>query len=136
MNFFNITAATLGLALTFSASAHISLKESVPAQQAMLMQSPEQLTLTFSSDIRLAKVTINNVNNQPVNFGFEPSSTPNSKFIWSLPSLEQGNYTVKWIALGDDGHKMSETFGFMVHKMEPNKKGMHGQSTAHSAHSN
>ena len=136
MKFFNIAAATLGLAMTFSASAHISLEQSTPAQEAMLMQSPEQISLNFSGEVRLIKLMINNGSNEPVNFDFKPSTAPSNNFKWPLPSLEQGNYTVKWMVLGDDGHKMSGEYGFMLHKMDSNQKGMHEQSATHSAHSN
>ena len=119
MKFLNIAATILGLALTFSASAHISLKQSTPTSEAMLMQSPEQLTLTFSGEVRLAKVLLNDAKNQQVDFDFKPSATPNADFNWLLPKLDKGNYSVKWIAMGGDGHKMSGTFDFMVHGNDP-----------------
>ena len=114
MKFFNIATAVLGLALTFSASAHISLKQSTPESNAMLMQSPKQLTLTFSGEVRLAKVLVSDSENQRVDFSFKPSATPNKNFNWSLPNLSEGSYTVKWIALGGDGHKMSGTFNLSL----------------------
>lgn len=123
MKFFNSAVAILGLVLTFSASAHISLKQSTPAQEAMLMKSPEQLSLTFGGEVRLAKVIIKDEKNKSINFDFKPSSTPSTDFSWSLPSLVQGTYTVKWTALGGDGHKMTDTFRFMVHKSESHKIG-------------
>ncbi|MEI8640987.1 copper resistance protein CopC [Pseudoalteromonas sp. Hal099] len=68
-----------------------------------------------------------------MNFDFKPSATPSTDFNWSLPSLAQGTYTVKWTALGGDGHKMTGTFRFMVHKNESHKM-MHEQSNTHSKH--
>ena len=133
MKFFNSAVAILGLVLTFSASAHISLKQSTPTQEAMLMQSPEQLSLTFGGEVRLAKVIIKDEKNKSINFDFKPSSTPSIDFSWSLPSLAQGTYTVKWTALGGDGHKMTDTFRFMVHKSESHKM-MQVQSNTHSKH--
>ncbi|WP_348689675.1 copper resistance CopC family protein [uncultured Pseudoalteromonas sp.] len=133
MKFFNSAVAILGLVLTFSASAHISLKQSIPAQEAMLMKSPEQLSLTFSGEVRLAKVIIKDEKNKSINFDFKPSATPSTDFNWSLPSLAQGTYTVKWTALGGDGHKMTGTFRFMVHKNESHKM-MQEQSNTHSKH--
>ena len=133
MKFFNSAVAILGLVLTFSASAHISLKQSTPAQEAMLMKSPEQLSLTFGGEVRLAKVIIKDEKNKSINFDFKPSSTPSTDFSWSLPSLVQGTYTVKWTALGGDGHKMTGTFRFMVHKNESHKM-MQVQSNTHSKH--
>ncbi|BED88250.1 MULTISPECIES: copper resistance CopC family protein [unclassified Pseudoalteromonas] len=133
MKFFNSAVAIISLVLTFSASAHISLKQSTPAQEAMLMKSPEQLSLTFGGEVRLAKVIIKDEKNKSINFDFKPSSTPSTDFSWSLPSLPQGTYTVKWIALGGDGHKMTDTFRFMVHKSESQKM-MQEQSNTHSKH--
>ncbi|MEM6982771.1 MAG: copper resistance CopC family protein [Pseudomonadota bacterium] len=133
MKFFNSAVAILGLVLTFSASAHISLKQSTPAQEAMLMKSPEQLSLTFGGEVRLAKVIIKDEKNKSINFDFKPSATPSTDFNWSLPSLAQGTYTVKWTALGGDGHKMTGTFRFMVHKNESHKM-MQEQSNTHSKH--
>ena len=133
MKFFNSAVAILGLVLTFSASAHISLKQSIPAQEAMLMQGPEELSLIFSGEVRLAKVIIKDEKNKSINFDFKPSSTPSTDFSWSLPSLVQGTYTVKWTALGGDGHKMTGTFRFMVHKNESHKM-MQEQSNTHSKH--
>jgi methionine-rich copper-binding protein CopC len=133
MKFFNSAVAILGLVLTFSASEHISLKQSIPAQEAMLMQGPEELSLIFSGEVRLAKVIIKDEKNKTINFDFKPSATPSTDFNWSLPSLAQGTYTVKWTALGGDGHKMTGTFRFMVHKNESHKM-MQEQSNTHSKH--
>jgi len=133
MKFFNSAVAILGLVLTFSASAHISLKQSTPAQEAMLMKRPEELSLIFSGEVRLAKVIIKDEKNKTINFDFKPSATPSTDFNWSLPSLAQGTYTVKWTALGGDGHKMTGTFRFMVHKNESHKM-MQEQSNTHSKH--
>ena len=133
MKFFNSAVAILGLVLTFSASAHISLKQSIPAQEAMLMQGPEELSLIFSGEVRLAKVIIKDEKNKTINFDFKPSATPSTDFNWSLPSLAQGTYTVKWTALGGDGHKVTGTFRFMVHKNESHKM-MQEQSNTHSKH--
>ncbi len=133
MKFFNSAVAILGLVLTFSASAHISLKQSIPAQEAMLMQGPKELSLIFSGEVRLAKVIIKDEKNKTINFDFKPSATPSTDFNWSLPSLAQGTYTVKWTALGGDGHKMTGTFRFMVHKNESHKM-MQEQSNTHSKH--
>ena len=133
MKLFNSAVVILGLVLTFSASAHISLKQSTPAQEAMLMKSPEQLSLTFGGEVRLAKVIIKDEKNKSINFDFKPSSTPSTDFNWSLPSLAHGTYTVKWTVLGGDGHKMSDSFSFMVHKSESHKM-MQEQSNTHSKH--
>ncbi|PAJ71888.1 copper resistance protein CopC [Pseudoalteromonas sp. NBT06-2] len=134
MKFFNTAITLLSLALTFSASAHVSLKQSTPKSDAMLMQSPEKLSLTFSGDVRLAKVTVKNAKNKAMDINFKPSATPNNNFSWSLPNLETGNYTVKWFALGGDGHKMSESFNFMVHSTKSPSKMKQEKPVSHNKH--
>ena len=134
MKFFNIAAAVLALALSGSVSAHTSLKLSTPADGAMLMQSPEQLSLTFSGKVRLAKVQINDANNQAVNFNFKPSATPETDFSWALPKLDAGQYSVKWLVMGGDGHKMSGTFDFMLHSSDAHSMQQKPDSSSHHKH--
>lgn len=134
MKFFNTAAAFLSLTLAFSASAHVSLKHSTPEQEAMLMQSPELLTLTFSGEVRLAKVKLSDSKDQAIDFAFKPNATPSAKFSWPLPSLAQGNYTVQWLVLGDDGHKMSGSFNFMLHGNQSMMKNMDKKLNTHSQH--
>ena len=47
MKLFNSAVVILGLVLTFSASAHISLKQSTPAQEAMLTKVALGFALTW-----------------------------------------------------------------------------------------
>jgi hypothetical protein len=95
--------------------AHVHLTDSVPADNAMLMQTPAKLSLTFSGEVRLTKVSLTTTNNNSVQFGFMPSAIAAEQFSWALPALQSGNYQVSWVALGADGHKMSGDFGFMLH---------------------
>ena len=88
------------------------------------MQSPERLTLTFSGDVRLAKVTMKDSANQSVDFEFKPSTSASSNFSWDLPNLNAGRYSVNWVVLGGDGHKMSGDFNFMLHSSDEHSKVM------------
>jgi copper resistance protein C len=110
-----IIFAVLGLTMATGALGHAGLSESVPAKNAMLMQSPEALSLTFTGEVTLAKVKLSLGDDQAVDFGFAPSADSAKEFSWALPTLKMGNYTVTWNALGHDGHKMSGKFQFMVH---------------------
>lgn len=115
MKMVKIIVAVLGLTMATGVLAHSSLTESVPAKNAMLMQSPETLSLSFAGEVKLTKVELSSGNNQVVDFGFTPSADSAKAFSWPLPALKMGNYTVTWVALGHDGHKMSGNFQFMVH---------------------
>jgi len=98
-----------------SASAHVHLQKSIPADNEMLMQTPETLSLTFSNNVKIVKLSLKNKQGQKINFGFKPTKEANSQFSWELPKLAPANYIVEAIFLGKDGHKMKKSFGFMVH---------------------
>ena len=93
------------ISVVFSSAvfAHVHLEKSVPADNAMLMNPPEELTLVFTKEVRVVKVSLAN------------KQVATSKFTWKLPKLAPANYTVDVTFLGNDGHKMKHSFGFMVH---------------------
>lgn len=107
----------VAISFVFSSSvfAHVNLEKSIPANNAMLMSAPEELTLTFSKEVRLIKVSLKNKQGKKVTFGFKPSKEASNEFSWKLPKLASANYIVDVTFLGKDGHKMKDNFGFMVH---------------------
>ena len=105
------------ISVVFSSAvfAHVHLEKSVPADNAMLMNPPEELTLVFTKEVRVVKVSLANKQGEEFKFGFEPSKVATSKFTWKLPKLAPAKYAVDVTFLGNDGHKMKHSFGFMVH---------------------
>ncbi|MCF2948820.1 copper resistance protein CopC [Paraglaciecola aquimarina] len=105
------------ISVVFSSAvfAHVHLEKTVPADNAMLMKTPEELKLKFSKEVRLVKVSLKNKQGEKVKFGFIPSKEANGTFSWKLPKLSPANYIVDVTFLGNDGHKMKNSFGFMVH---------------------
>lgn len=107
------------LMVTFSAGAiahgDVKLKSSSPSDNAMLMSAPETLTLTYSKPLRLMKVSIKGNKTGDVDFDFTPSPKKQAAYTWQLPLLKPDTYTVKWIAMGGDGHKMKAQLSFMLH---------------------
>lgn len=110
---------SLALMLMFSAGAtahgDVKLESSSPSDNAMLMSAPEQLSLTYSNPLRLMKVSITGNETGEVDFAFRPTADKKAAYTWQLPALQPDTYTVEWIAMGADGHKMKATFSFMVH---------------------
>lgn len=104
----------LCLAFAGPVLAHVKQSGSVPADNAMLMQAPDVLSISFSGPIRLTKVTLLHDNGNTVDFGFTPTAVA-TQFSWPLPVLEIGSYQVNWVGLGEDGHKMKGDFSFMLH---------------------
>lgn len=127
-----ILSSIVALSMASMVSAHIDLTETVPADEAMLMQSPATLKLTFSAPVRMMKLSLIDAEKKAVKFGFAASATAASEFEWPLPTLKEGEYQVSWIVMGQDGHKMTDDYSFMLHgdmKMEAK------QPSSHNSHS-
>lgn len=107
--------AVISVVISSTVFAHVNLEKSIPADNEMLMSTPEKLTLTFSKEVRLVKVSLKNKQGKKVKFGFKPSKEASSEFSWRLPTLAPANYIVDVTFLGKDGHKMKTSIGFMVH---------------------
>lgn len=98
-----------------SASAHVGLASSTPQDGAVLSESPTALTLTFSGEVRLAKVMLHSANGKMHPLDFSMSMTPKATYEIGVNSdLAADDYTVYWTGMGDDGHKMSGEFSFKV----------------------
>jgi len=100
----------LMIALSFSTFAHTTLKTSTPKDNAMLMSSPPELSLVFTKPVRLARVTLQSKSGETIPFEFKPSTELASAFSYELPGLPVDTYTVNWMLLGQDGHKMEGDF--------------------------
>ncbi|SDJ96909.1 copper resistance CopC family protein [Microbulbifer yueqingensis] len=104
------------LILLFSAtvSAHTGLQGSSPADGELLEQPPVELQLNFSGKVRLMRVSLAEAKRGKVKLAFMPGAVPEKNISLQLPALETGEYTVSWVAMGGDGHKMSGDFSFKV----------------------
>ena len=122
----------LGLAAFLGAVfAHTELKESDPAEDAVLTGSPTAITLTYTTDVRLALSTVS----------VRPSALADAPAVSAGPlgyladdrrdvlvlllgePLARGGYTVAWTTAGPDGHKLSGDFGFRVEIPPPAEPG-------------
>jgi hypothetical protein len=122
------------LLMAFSSAsvfAHTALASSTPTDNAMLMQSPKTVEVTFGSGVRLVSLVVLNNQNEEVAINFSPTMTPSKSFTYDLPTLMPNTYSVTWTIMGEDGHKMKGDFSFMVHAMD-NRKNMTQQKMVHS----
>ena len=114
--------------------AHARLTAASPADGAVVNESPETLTLTFNEDVQLLKLTLTGTDEKPVATGFKPSSANQTTFSVALPELAKGAYTVNWTIMGDDGHKVEETYTFSLDTGAPATTGSAGEKS-HTGHS-
>lgn len=107
--------------------AHTELTTSEPAADAQLQASPEQLTLTFGSQVQLMSVSLVRGDSEKVELNFTRGSESMQTHSLSLPSLEVGLYTVSWGVLGSDGHQVQGKYSFSVGSEQ-------GDTSAHQDH--
>lgn len=103
------------LLFTGVANAHVELYDASPAADSMLESAPKELFLSFSGDVRVVKLTINNAKGETVDFGFKPVMKATDEMRWELPTLAAGKYTVHWKVMGEDGHSFKSRYNFHVH---------------------
>ena len=103
----------VSLVIAVPASAHSLLQRSVPADDSIVM-APETLSLHFNEPVRLLRVTLSGAGQNDIPFGFQPNREPSPTLEFSLPELDSGAYRVEWTLIGQDGHTVSEQFGFSV----------------------
>lgn len=107
------------------ALAHTELSATVPADQAIIEEAPEDLQLTFSEAVRLTAISIQLDGAPKHNLGPLPPETTRT-FTLDLPALADGHYIVSWRALSEDTHVMNGEFMFAI--------GAEGSHTTHMDH--
>jgi len=112
--FKNVAILSLVL-LSNLVSAHSGLKNSTPANGAMLNQLPEQVELEFSMPVKLVKLKVIEQPGKLVEVTTAPSKEFKSNFSIELPKLKAGKYKVIWVTMGKDAHKMKGEFTFLIH---------------------
>src|SRR4051812_45228324 len=97
-----------------SASAHARLVSTSPDDHAVLASPPAQGTIRFDDAVRVLGGTtvVANADKGPVTAG-DPRARGRVVTI-PLRSLRDGDYTVRWRVLSDDGHLLNGVFAFAV----------------------
>ncbi|WP_334078619.1 copper resistance CopC family protein [Microbulbifer sp. M83] len=94
--------------------AHTGLQGSSPADGDELSQPPVELKLQFSGKVRLMRVSLEKTDRGEVKLAFMPGAVAERDISLPLPALEAGDYTVSWMAMGGDGHKMTGNLSFKI----------------------
>jgi hypothetical protein len=124
------------LLMAMSVSAHVGLESSMPSENEVLSNSPEHLSLTFTGQVRLVKLELVNVESElAVDLDFKPTADAKDSFKITLTELKAGEYAVFWTVLGNDGHKMSDTFNFTLSECESDKSA-HEDKESNQEHDN
>lgn len=111
-----VSTCLLSLAVTGSALAHSPVKETSPANEAVLEAVPDMLHMTFAAPARVMKVTMTHSKGDATHESrLEIPTRDTVEEIHLTPEfMGSGNYLVEWRALGGDGHVLKGTFSFQV----------------------
>jgi methionine-rich copper-binding protein CopC len=108
-----LLAVLLGL-WTTSANAHSPLERTLPDNNATIAEVPTEVTLAFKGDIRLTRVTMTHAQSDGVDLDLSGHSGFISDYTIPIPAMGHGSYVIDWRGLGDDGHALNGSFGFIV----------------------
>ncbi|MCY3676452.1 MAG: hypothetical protein F4Z31_13020 [Gemmatimonadetes bacterium] len=117
-----VTGALLALpAVAAAATLHTELEESTPAQDAVLTESPTEVSLTYTTAVQLS---LSSVSVRSAAGGAAPVAAAELAYLHEdrqdvlLLALDEplgrGSYVVEWTTAGPDGHALSGEFGFRV----------------------
>lgn len=116
-----VTGALLALpAVAAAATLHTELKESTPAKDAVVTESPTAVTLTYTTAVQLSlsSVSVRSAAGGPAPFAAELAYLDDDRQDVLLLALDEplgrGSYVVEWATAGPDGHALTGEFGFRV----------------------
>ncbi len=113
MNYFHTVVATLLLAFTASAFAHVEMESTTPKSGSTLTQSPPAIELHFDDPAKLTSVTVTGSDKIERRLTFKATDKENI-FNVTEPKLAVGRNVVKWKALSRDGHVAGGSLVFVI----------------------
>lgn len=110
MSKFAFSLGVAALMLPTLAAAHSALTASSPADGDVVAAPVSEIAMTFREEIRLTRVDLDGPDG-----GTRLELEDPSGVDFLLPAdLGQGEYLLKWLGLGADGHPMKGEFRFEV----------------------
>jgi copper transport protein len=126
-----LTAALAACALVVpgAALAHATLVRSGPANEQRLPSSPRFVRIEFDQTVVLVPRSLRVLDAGGQSLAGAPRLAEDARAIVApLPRLSRGGYTVRWQALGADGHVVAGVFTFGVRAKAPEATAAYGVS--------
>ena len=123
------TAAVLALPLVFPAvaSAHATLKVTIPSYSQRLEKSPHVVVLRFDQEVKAIPHSIQVLSARGKLVSLPARSGHDPRVLFApVRRLPRGAYTVRWQALSADGHVGSGVFTFGVRAPAPSVSDAYG----------
>lgn len=115
MNKFKTLITGTALLASSSVFAHGMMDMTYPQDGAMMMEPTDRVEVKFEMPMKLVSMKLIDSTGKPVAIDFDRSQEAGMHFKVMTPTLKPDNYKVHWKAMGDDGHMMKGSFGFMQH---------------------
>jgi len=111
-----VAAATVAAASPPAALAHARLERTVPAAGAVIPAAPREVKLVFDDAVQPAggNAVVRNADGASVLGGAPRLERGGRVLVLPLRALGEGDYSVRWRALSDDGHFVSGVLAFAV----------------------
>jgi len=104
-----------GLLVSFSSFAHSTLVSSIPADGDVLTASPHHMELRYSEPVLLTQFVIRNSEGDAVATDFTAGRERQEQFhIMPGSDLGEGDFTIEWVVMSADGHRVSGDIEFRV----------------------
>jgi methionine-rich copper-binding protein CopC len=117
MKAFMIPTAVVLVMAAAVVQAHAHLKQSTPAEGAIVSEMPAAIEMTFSESARVTAVSIQK-DQEPKQTLKAPTGAAAEHISVAVPKLAPGSYTLTWrVVSDDDGHIMSGALHFKVAAM-------------------
>ncbi|RZF54639.1 copper resistance protein CopC [Acinetobacter halotolerans] len=105
----------LSLALiTGHSFAHTTLLSSTPANNSMIKQAPEKVTLNFGAEVMLMNIKLLDAKGKDIPLNYQVNHDHKKSFDIAVPQLKAGQYTIVWMIMGADGHHMKGDYRFTI----------------------
>jgi copper transport protein len=124
-----LLAGACALMLPGTAFAHAGLESSSPTHEQRLDTSPTVVQIAFDQTVALVPDALRVLDAGGRSLAGEPSIGEGGKTIVArVPHLPRGGYTVRWQALGRDGHVVAGVFTFGIRQRAPEATAAFGAS--------
>jgi copper transport protein len=109
-----LVAGLLALAAASPAWAHASFVRSTPADGAVLAQAPRVVRVEFDDDVRIGPRNAAVANGGRSVLAGRGRIVGGKTLVLALRSLREGDYSVRWSVVSDDGHQEEGVLAFAV----------------------
>ncbi|KLN62688.1 hypothetical protein WH96_03400 [Kiloniella spongiae] len=109
-----LTVLFLITSLPNESIAHTKVTSTVPANEAVLKKSPDEIKLTLPESLKITALKLLDNQGNELTLKQDKNLNPVTEKIAIPPSLDAGTYRVIWRGISADGHPIKGQITFTV----------------------